>query len=217
MTAPGEIVPPQFGADYDEPLRTQISGKYSLDNPGVFAFKRQLVEAGVDVAFPVGDAIIEHSCGFAITVPHEAETPFHKTEVQFLREIRANPLQVTYNIYGDEDGYVGESTGLETAYALVHNKPIVMLREPRSYSPTIVPTIQALVERYKDAVLVEKIDKLGRAALTDRLAEIAVSRVDYGLSSEEVDIVMGGVLALTKKYRRDWDQYLELRRRDAIR
>ncbi len=85
MAAPGEIVASQIGGS-DEALRTQISGRYSLDNLGVFAFKKQLVEAGLDVAFPVGDEIIEHSCGFAITVPHESTTPFHKTEVKFLRE-----------------------------------------------------------------------------------------------------------------------------------
>jgi len=109
-------------------------------------------------------------------------------------KIRANPFQVTYDIYGDEDGYVGESTGLETAYALVHNKPVVLLRSPTRYSPTISPPIRDIVERYKDAVLVEGIDKLRRSELTDRLAEIALTEVNYGLSGDEVDIVMGGVL-----------------------
>ncbi|MGH7196732.1 MAG: hypothetical protein ACREGJ_03120 [Candidatus Saccharimonadales bacterium] len=216
MAVPGEVIAPQIG-DGDEILRTQISGRYSLDNPGVFAFKRQLVEAGIDVAFPVGDEIIEHSCGFAITVPHEAETPFHTTEVQFLREIRANPLQVTYNIWGDRDGYVGESTGLETAYALLRNKPVVMLREPTSYSSTIAPPIKTLMEKYKGAVLIEKLDRLSITDLAERLAEIALTEVDYGLPDEEVDIVMRSALALTKKYKRDWDQYQNLRRLDAIR
>lgn len=83
-------VPPHH--EHRDAIRTQISGKYSPDNLGVFEFKEQLVEADVDIAFPVGDGIIEHSVGFAVTVPQEAHTPFHITELEFLREIRKNPL-----------------------------------------------------------------------------------------------------------------------------
>lgn len=206
-----------FAANENEQLRTQISGRYSPDNQGVFDFKQQLVEAGLDVCFPVGDRIIEHSCGFAITVPHEAETPFHATEVQFLREIKANPIQITYNLYGENEGYVGESTGLETAYALLCNKPVVLLREPTNFSATIEPSVKSLIEKYKGAVVVEALDKLSSCELTKRLGEIAMAEVDYGLTSDEASIVMRGVIALTRKYRRDWAQYLNLRRLDGIR
>lgn len=211
----GELVAPQTGGPEQE-FRTQISGRYSLDNIGVFDFKKQLVEAGWDVAFPVGDEIIEHSCGFAITVPHEAETPFHTTEIAFLKEIKANPLQVTYNIWGGEDGYVGESTGLETAYALVKNKPVVMLREPVSWSPTIAPPIKRILEKYSGSMLIEGIDKLDKSQLTKRLAQVVMAEVNYGLSGDEIGLVMSSVVALTKKYRRDWDDYLRLRQLNAI-
>lgn len=211
----GNVIRPEFDGVLEDTLRTQISGKYSLDNPGVFDFKQQLVETGMQVAFPVGNEIIEHSCGFAITVPSEATTPFHETEVEFLREIRANPLQVTYNLHGGNEGYVGESTGLETAYALALNKPTVLLREPTNYSPTIAAPIRSLIDKYSGAVLIEPLDKLGRQQLKGRLADIACMEVDYGLSDEEKETVMFAALALTKKYRRDWEEYQGLKQEMA--
>lgn len=188
-------------------LRTQVSGKYSPDNPGVFAFKRQLVDAGVEVRFPVGDEIIEYSCDFAITVPHEATTPFHTTEVQFLREIKNNEFQVAYNLYGEREGYVGESTGVELAYALLRNKPTVLLRPPTEFSPKIARPIRALIEQYADAMLIEPLDRLETPDLKERVGQIALTEVDYNLSDGEKTTVMSEALDLTRKYRESWNQY----------
>ncbi len=199
--SPGTIV------EADEQLRTQVSGKYSPDNPGVFDFKRQLVEAGMDVRFPAGDEIIEYSCGFAITAPHESETPFHTTEVNFLREIRGNQLQITYDMYGENEGYVGESTGIETAYALLCNKPTVLVRPPGEYSPTIARPIKALIEKYKGDMIIEPLDRLDPTTLKRRVGEIAFAKVDFGLLDEERAMVMCEAIELTRKYRDSWAVY----------
>lgn len=196
-----------LGSGQSARFRTQISGKYSPDNPGVFEMKRQLVEAGVDVRFPVGDEIIEYSLGFAITVPHEAEVPFHGTQVKFFREIRDNHLQITYDVYGELDGYVGESTGIETAYALVCNKPIILLRPPVAYSATLPPQIRALIERYLDGMVIATIDRLPMSQLADFVHQTGGLRVDYGLTQAEKDMVMIEALTLTKKYRALWQEY----------
>lgn len=194
--------------EYDnETIRTQISGKYSPDNLGVFEFKQQLVAAGLDVRFPVGDEIIEYECGFAITVPHEKTTPFPRTEVQFLREIKNNHLQTTYNMYGDQAGYMGESTSLETACALVYDKPIVLVRELGVYSPTAPPSIMRILEKYSDAFIIEPIDKLKTPELALRLGEVAATGVEYGLTRDEKATVMSEALTLTRKYQATWLEY----------
>jgi len=198
-------------------LRTQISGRYSPDNLRIFEFKRQLVEAGIDVAFPAGDEIIEHKVGFAVTVPHEARTPFHVTELKFLREIRQNPLQVTYNIYGEHDGYVGESTGLETAYALLHNKPTVLLREPESYSPSIQPEVRRIIDKYANKTTIEAIDLLARDELAIRLRKVSSVDVNYNLGSSEIEAIHLCADALTRKYMRDWQEYQRLKLMDRTR
>lgn len=194
-------------SDVGEQIRTQISGKYSPDNPGVFAFKRQLVEAGVDVRFPVGDHIIEYECDFAVTVPHERITPFHITEVEFLRQIRKNHLQVTYNIYKDNDGYMGESTSIETLYALVRDKPVVLLRKPDNFSRVVPDPVRELVKRYADEVIIEPLDRLPSSELAARLGAIVTEPVNYGLSAREKETVMSEARILTRKYGTSWKEY----------
>lgn len=188
-------------------LRTQVSGKYSPDNTGVFALKRQLAEAGLEVMFPVGDEIIEYSLGFAITAPHEAEVPFHTTEVKFFREIKANDLQITYDLHCDNEGYVGESTAIETAYALLCNKPIVMVRPPTNYSATLAPSIQEIIERYKEAMVTASIDQMPTSQLRDFLYQVAALQVDYGMTNVEQETVMREALVLTRKYLATWREY----------
>lgn len=190
------------------PLRTQISGKYSPDNTGVFALKRQLVEAGLEVKFPVGDAIIEYILGFAVTVPHEIEVPFHTTEVKFFREIKRNDLQITYDVHCENDGYVGESTAIETAYALLCNKPIIMLRPPTNYSATLAQSIQEIIERYKGVMITASVDQMPVDQLRGFLHQVAALRVDYNLTNAEQETIMREALVLTRKYQGTWKEYL---------
>jgi hypothetical protein len=189
------------------PLRTQISGKYSPDNTGVFALKRQLTEAGLEVKFPVGDEIIEYSLGFAITVPHEAEVPFHTTEVNFFREVKANHLQVTYDVHCDNDGYVGESTAIETAYALLYNKPVIMVRPPTNYSAFLAPSIQEIIERYKQKMVTASIDQMPIDQMRSFIHQVAALKVDYGLTDGEREIIFREALVLTRKYQAIWQEY----------
>lgn len=188
-------------------MRTQISGKYSPDNTGVFALKRQLTEAGLEVKFPVGNEIIEYSLGFAITVPHEAEVPFHTTEVNFFREVKANHLQVTYDVHCDNEGYVGESTAIETAYALLYDKPIVLVRRPTNYSVSLAPSIREIIERHKRKMVVASIDQMPTDQLRSFLQQVAAQRVEYGLTDDEKETIFREALVLTRKYQATWQEY----------
>ena len=79
--------------EMNDKIRTQISGKYSPGNIGVFQLREKLLSDGIDIAFPVGSSIIQYVLEFAVTVPHEATTPFHETEVEFYKEY------ILYNIF----------------------------------------------------------------------------------------------------------------------
>lgn len=73
-----------------------------------------------------------------------ARTPcrgVHRTELDFLRAIGRSDIQITYNIWAEREGYVGESTGIETANALLLGKPTILVRPMQEFSPDL-PLVQ---------------------------------------------------------------------------
>lgn len=109
-----------------ERIRTQLSSRYSPDNLTLFDFKRHLRASAVDATYPIGDDIIGYDQGFAITVEEEAHVPFYSSELRFLRQVKANPLHIVFNINGGHEGYIGESTSVETAYAMLLDRKSVV-------------------------------------------------------------------------------------------
>ena len=187
-------------------FRTQISGKYSPDNLGPFAFKQVLKQAGLSISFPVGDTILEYEEEFAITVPQERRVPFHLTEEEFYRSIGENHLQIVYNLYGPLEGYVGESTLVETAYALARNKPIILLRDP-FYGDRTSRTLVDIVEENKPRIFVYALDKLNHAELQVFIKEVMAQPIDYALPGEVVTLIRYEMIILTEKYREAWGRY----------
>jgi hypothetical protein len=187
--------------------RVQISGKYSPDNQGLFLLRRRLVDAGIIVQFPRGDTIIDYPYKFAITIPEEAEVPFYKTQIEFFREIRQNHIQITFDIYDDLDGYVGESTGIETAYALSCNKPILMLVPPEIYSRMLPKRIQNLIEVHKSQIVIQDIREMTNSELTEFLCDFQTKEVNYGLSYADRRTIFAEMITLSRKYLKIWRQY----------
>jgi hypothetical protein len=188
-----------------EGLTTQISSKYSPDNPGVFELRRKLMRAGINVVFPAGNSIIEYAQEFAITIPEEAIVPFHLTEAQFLSEIRKNHIQITYNIYGSREGYVGESTSIETAYALECNKPIYLMRE-MVFGSRVRPSISRILRKYRDAMYLEKLDQIEPMDIKEAILQKPLA-IDYGLNSREKRTIYQEIQQLSKEYEVAWQRY----------
>lgn len=187
---------------------TQISGKYSPDNPGLFAFRDALEATGTNISFPASGRIIAYECEFAITVPEEADKPFHQTEIALLRDIRRNPVHITYNRYQDQS-YIGESTGVETAYAMLHNRPIVLLDKVDGYSARTTPVIRDIIDRHEAKMIVateeERRSPRQMAQLLGSLA--SQGEVEYGLGQVEKEQIMGEVLRLTRQYEGLWKEF----------
>jgi hypothetical protein len=157
-----------------ESLRTQISGKYSPDNTGIFDFRQRLIDLGIQVSFPAGGEILEYPQGFAITTPHERTVPFSETERAFLASIGCSDFHIVYNVLGDEDGYIGESTAVETLDAVSHGVPTVWLRPPGRLSPHIGKKLEIFTRRLTETYpWIEPLDRLSDKALTVSLGRLA--------------------------------------------
>ncbi|HSX16863.1 MAG TPA: hypothetical protein VLH86_02060 [Patescibacteria group bacterium] len=199
-----------------EGLRTQISGKYSPDNPGLFTLRHRLASLGIQVRFPAGNEIIEYSHDFAITTAEEGQTPFPRTEEQFLQSVEESDLHVVYDIWGDEDGYVGQSTIIETLRALYCDVPTVWMRPPGRLSPAISPDLRIFAERAKSIAWVERLDRLPDHELLESVGRLA-ARTSSALSWEggvlandyEQDVYRSLCFDLLGQYSRSWEAHIK--------
>lgn len=195
------------------PIEVQIGGKYGPDNPPLYAFKKQLQKAGIEVLFPKGDAVLEQAHGFAITHESEKRKPFDAAEMNFLRALKKNPIHIICNVYEDakgqiHEGYMGEAASIEAAYALAHNKPLVLVRPPE-FAKTAPEAIRKLIEEKRSQVTIQRLDDLDPDKLLAFLDEEKKKRVDYGLTEDEKAMVMKQILNLARSYRKDWKKFKE--------
>ena len=196
---------------------TQISSKYSPDNPGVIVYKKRLEQVKCFPSYPRGAQIIVFTPQeFAITTEQEAQTPFDKTQIDFFRQVKSCQFHTVYNVNGEDDGYLGESASVETAYAIVLGKRILLENSHTlHFGKKVKPEIAAIITRNKQNMNTLSPIKWGIGAYGDEKTweyMNALKRGDYGYPAYDVsdydkEVVMKNVLDLTRKYRRSWNEY----------
>lgn len=198
------------------PRRTQVSSKYTPDNPGVFRYK-DLVP--MPCSFPRGNEIILYTQEFAITTPDEAVKPFDVTQIEFFRSIRENPVHFVYNVNGEDEGYMGESTSIETAYSMAMDKPILVARKNNIHFGERVPTpIKEIITKNMDKLNVGDLEDWINCpyvfepeediAKTVNLHAIrAFGPHEYDITPTDRKVIMKNVYELTRKYRQAWNAY----------
>ena len=184
-------------------METQISGKYSKEESRLFDFKKLMEQANIKVNYPAGDEIIEDEQGFAITRDDERNQPFDKTEVSFLRSIKETPVHVVFNLFKENEGYIGESASIEIAWALAHNKPLVLLREP-VWTESVPDEIKDIITEKMDKINVVNLDSLATEELEKYLKNMSDKSVDYNLKDEQKIMCLRYIRGLFKSKRRAW-------------
>jgi hypothetical protein len=190
-----------------ESLGVQISGKYHPDNIGLFALRKNLLNVGFSVSFPAGDAISAYPQDFAITTEQEAITPFHRTEIDFLRAVKSNAIEIVDNRYGGSaEGYIGESAAIEMAAAMGYGKPIILLREP-VFGQKAPSTIVDIIQKRQDLIHLLELDVLTPSELQALLLEVAAETPDYQLLRDESVIITHEIVRLCRDYRSAWKDH----------
>jgi hypothetical protein len=199
---------------------TQVSGKYSPENLGLFDYTKLVP---VPCTFPKGREILLYTHEFAVTTPEEAERPFDKTQIDFLRSVRDNPIHFVYDINGLDEGYMGESTSIETAYAMALEKPILIARGKNIHFGERVPQgIQEIITKNIPKLSIGDLDDWVKcpyiyepeediAKTVSLHANKAFGPPEYDITSEDRQVIMHNVLGLTRKYRKAWKEFQEER------
>lgn len=182
-------------------VRTQLSGKLSKKDRGLFQLRESLIGAGIDVQFPFAEIVGAYK-GIPVTFVPSRERSFYHVELEFFMAIRTNPVHIVHNKHGKSLGYVGRSASMEIAYAILHNKPIIFLYKLR-FSAGVPPSVRKLIEANTDRFFVRRIDRLsGRTLVAYITAVIKDFKNQYDLCDVATEIgVMESTADLFDSYK----------------
>ena len=134
-------------------LTTQLGGKFSIEDSGLFILKKVLVDAGINVSYPTGDSIVTVQNGIPLTFnPKTEHRSFYEIEIAYLKSIKDSDIHIIHNKHLDNFGYIGESASVELAYALVHNKPVCLMYPP-TFSDKVHNSIKQVINKNVDLFL----------------------------------------------------------------
>lgn len=181
-------------------INTQLGGKFSKEENGLFDLRRHLINAGINVQFPFNDGIIGEYNGIGVTFIPTPERTFYDIETEFFHAIKTNPIHIVHNKFKDQLGYIGESASIELGYAIIHNRPIVLLYPP-ILSDKVSPIIRDLLTRNIDLIKVERLDMLGTEELNTFISETLSKPVEYIIGVNDEVEIMKIIDALLSSYK----------------
>lgn len=174
--------------------RTQIGGKYDKSDASVFALKRRMQEAGLEVTHPMSDSIISTVDGRGYTFDPTKIT-FLEVETDYYDSIATSDFHTVNNRFGADMGYIGGSASLEMAYAMVKYKPILLMHQPR-YSDSADPLCIEILTEHQDLLNIHDLSTMDTREILNIVESLKGQHVDYDLSSTMGDMVLRQVDAL---------------------
>lgn len=166
-------------------IKTQIGGKFSKDENGLFELRKRLIASNINVEFPFNDGIVGEYKGIGVTFIPTSERTFYDIEIEFFEAIRRNPVHIVHNKYIEQIGYIGESTSIELGYAIIHNTPIIFLYPP-IFSDKVSDVIKKLITDNISLIHVKRLDILTQDELNKYIVEVSLiqPKYDYKLKDE---------------------------------
>ena len=182
-------------------MKSQLSGKFSKKDSGIFALRKKLIKAGIEIEFPFSDGIVGEYKGIAMTFVPTPERTFYDVELAFFEAIRRNPIHIVHNKHDKDCGYIGESASAEIAYAILHGKPVVLLYKP-TFSDKVHLAVKRLIETNISNLFIKMFDFLSKQKMATYLWEaIENFSGEYTYDTETEISVMGCITDLFAQYK----------------
>lgn len=183
-------------------IKTQLGGKFSRSEPGLFVLKRKLERAGIGVEYPKSNKIVTNISGIDLTFdPKKEGTSFFEVEIDFFRAIKENNIHIVHNKFIEKIGYIGESASIELAYALSHNKPVILLYKP-VFSNSVPQKLIRIINSNLNKISILRLDKILDEDINEKIFEKINKRYKYNISVIDELIVYEEANRLLDKYRR---------------
>lgn len=170
-------------------IATQITGKDSAVNGGLFRLKERLALFGFAVRHPLAAQLVHHQDAYF------TYNPKHWTEYEVwldcFESITTCDVHIVSN---DVSGLVGREGALSLSYALLHNKPIILTNKPY-FKPEVEPCIARLIQRRVKRFNTQNLLKLDNPNLKPYIEIVASQQPRYGLNRTERTIIRQQVRA----------------------
>jgi len=178
-------------------LKTQISGKYSIEDGGVFSLKKKLIEAGITVFHPICDKIIGFDHGVPISFVKHKGLSLFDVELDYYNCIKSSPFHIVYNCFKTTMGYIGGSVSLEITYAIVFNRPIIICFNEIALNKAVQKKIAEIIIRNKKNFIHISLQDLSKEKILSRVGEVS-----YDITPDEEAFVLDSVndILLTYKH-----------------
>jgi hypothetical protein len=175
---------------------TQIGGKYHRDDTSIFRLKARLTALGISVSHPIADEIRATTSEYGLAFD-STRFSFSEVERDYYKSIRTSDFHTVCNQFGDKLGYTGQSASLEIAYAMCHNRPIVMLHRAQ-FRSTVDDHIRSLVLERLDSLATFDMLSASDQEIIDLLSVLTATTVDYDIYSKERHEVEASVASLLR-------------------
>jgi len=150
---------------------TQISGNIHPGNTALSALKSMLTLIGIHVTHPSRDESL-----FYETDSHAAWRHYDN-ELAFYSSIAHSPFHIIYN-----DGAIDEEIGLQVAYAMLKNRPILMTGAP-ALSADLSLFLRDIITKHLHSIHSVNLPNLELTELSRLLAKLKTT--NYSLSKNE--------------------------------
>lgn len=182
-------------------MKSQLSGKFSKKDSGIFALRKKLIKAGIEIQFPFSDGIVGEYKGISMTFVPTPERTFYDVELAFFGAIKRNPIHIVHNKHDKDYGYIGESASVEIAYAILHSKPVILLYQP-TFSEKVPSAVKRLIETNTGNLFIKRLDLLSKQKMATYLLE-AIEKFlgEYAYDTETEISVMGCIIDLFAQYK----------------
>lgn len=185
-------------------IKVQLGGKFTREDDGIFLLKKKLKESGhFSIRYPEGDGIMADHNGIPLTFdPAKEKKSFYEVELDFMLSIKESDFHIVYNKFAEKIGYIGESSSIEIAYGLVHDKNIVLMHQPL-FSDKVPESIKNLISVavQKEKILVIPLYTYNLTEIDNFVHDYKSYEVKYSLSVTQEMTVLQEVEKLLLSYK----------------
>ncbi len=171
--------------------RTQIGGKYDQSDLSLFSLKRRLTDAGVEVTYPASEGIVCTIDGRGYTFDPRI-TSFFDVETDYYRSIAGSDFHTVNNRFLSKLGRIGASAALEMTYAMLHERPIVLMHQPE-LAASVDPVCADVITQHQGLLHVHDMAVMDNSEIAAVVNTLKGERVDYNMPEHIGRMVMAQV------------------------
>lgn len=165
------------------PITTQIIGKTSAVNGGLFRIKQRLQLLGFIVKHPSNNSVKTVN-GRNYVFDPALWTEYDAT-LDMAENIRDNDFHIVSN---DVGGIVGKQAALSIVWAMINGKPVIITHKP-FFRPNVDKRLIELIERNKKHLNFQNLLKLSNTDLKPYIELVAAQKPTYKLTKQERVVV----------------------------